>query len=158
MEEKKKRGRPPRKIYKDPEKDEITIYDFCPQKRDLILSEISNGKSLTKVINENRGVLPSFAVIIKWMNENPSFRVEYEAARDVRADKIFDEMIDLVDESGDIPKARLQVDTRKWCLGRMKPRSYDERHYEKEERDYSQDDLVKGILSLLASKYQPVDE
>jgi hypothetical protein len=117
--------------------------------KDLIVSEVENKRSLNDMTeNDLLGRFPSTPTVYTWLNENhkdfdPVFFKDYERAKDIRADKIFEEMLIIADtpqlgkttksggtagpeviESDMIQHRRLQVDVRKWILGRMKPKKY----------------------------------
>jgi hypothetical protein len=93
--------------------------------------------------------MPSRTTVFRWLADpgNQVFRDQYAYAREEQADAYFDEMIELADTSivgekteldkdgvvvktttGDmIERSRLGIETRKWVLGRMKPKKYGER-------------------------------
>jgi len=113
-----------------------------------IVEEIEKKRSLHDILeNDILGEFPNASTVYEWLNENSNyydaeFSNNYERARDIRADKIFEEMLQIADTpvlgetvksgllgdettTGDmLQHRRLQVDTRKWILGRMKPKKY----------------------------------
>lgn len=85
----------------------------------------------------------SSATIASWIKSDAEFEKHYARACDVRADAIFEEMLEIADdgrndwmrvhdednlgyrENGEaIRRSALRLDTRKWVLGRMKPKIY----------------------------------
>jgi hypothetical protein len=52
-------------------------------------------------------------------------------AREVQADLLFDEILDIADGAKDdminIQRARLQIDVRKWMVGKLAPKKYGKR-------------------------------
>jgi hypothetical protein len=88
--------------------------------------------------------LPSPSTIRKWIREpeKADFLHQYEIALEMRADLIFDELIDIADnpeygrttttragvievtESDMIQHRRLKVDVRKWILSKLMPKKY----------------------------------
>lgn len=64
--------------------------------------------------------------LYEWIRNDPSFKEKYARARDQYSDSVFDGMIDLADgATAETANAvKLQIETRKWVLGRMKPRKY----------------------------------
>ena len=117
-----KRGRP--EIYTKELGDEI-----CPR--------ISKGESLRSIEKDSR--MPSAVTVYSWLLDEEKyadFFKQYARARDTQAEVIFEELQELSDESvediaGDdksdgarVQARKLQVDTRKWILARMKPRKY----------------------------------
>lgn len=111
-----------------------------------ILEEIQKKRSLHDILeNDILGEFPHASTIYEWLNEHSDyydaeFSENYERARDIRADKIFEEIFELADEIDDatyidkhgnertdwgkVNRNRLQIDARKWALGRMKPKKY----------------------------------
>lgn len=113
-----------------------------------ILDEISTGKSLDAVVRDDMGLsLPSRETIYTWLREGHNnfdavFSDDYERARDLRAERIFEEILEISDTpiEGEVTKIgtagievtksdminhrRLQVDSRKWILARMSPKKY----------------------------------
>lgn len=83
---------------------------------------------------------PTRKTFYKWLDENEDFVNQYMRACEERADVIFEEILDIADESnadvsisdegqiiknGDIvQRSRLRIDARKWMLGKMQPTKY----------------------------------
>lgn len=109
-----------------------------------IITHISNGLSLNKALLDNKH-LPNRTTVYTWLNEehdnyDDDFFNNYVRAREIRADKIFDEILEIADDStGDsittsegkevfngefAARSRIKIDARKWVLGRMKPKKY----------------------------------
>jgi hypothetical protein len=73
------------------------------------------------------------------INKDESKLAQYTCARTERADYIFEECMDIADESENdidengqldqeaIQRAKLRIDTRKWMLGKMQPKKYGEK-------------------------------
>lgn len=57
-----------------------------------------------------------------------SFSKQYARAREEQADSFADEIIDIADsvapEAGEVAKAKLQIDARKWKASKMAPKKY----------------------------------
>lgn len=70
--------------------------------------------------------MPGDATVYRWLETNIPFRDQYARARDVQADRKFDEAWiiarDATIENAHV--ARLQVDTIKWQAGKMAPKKY----------------------------------
>ena len=114
-----------------------------------LVEEILKGKNLNAILRDDVDMeFPSNVYIYQWFNANhknydPEFLNNYVQACDIRADKIFDEMLELADSKDDIAytdekgrqridwgkvqRNKIQIDTRKWVLGRMKPKKYGDR-------------------------------
>jgi len=80
--------------------------------------------------------------VLKWLNKHEEFVVQYTRAREVQADTLIDETLDIADDSTNdwmerrgqivengeaIQRSRLRIDTRKWIAGKMRPKKYGER-------------------------------
>ena len=100
--------------------------DYTDELADEICLRVANGRSVNSIINDKD--MPSKTSIYEWLNIHSQFTDKYELALKQRADFHFDEMLGIVDdvmaESAEVAKARLQIDTRKWILSRMNPRKY----------------------------------
>ena len=75
--------------------------------------------------------MPSFQTVIKWLaSEDPKFsgfRAQYTRAREVQAELLADEMVDIADSATDSQSAnaaRVRVDTRKWIAAKLLPKKY----------------------------------
>jgi hypothetical protein len=112
---------------------------YTKEQKDAIIADalycISNGYSLLGFCNEKGYV---YSTVNSWLSE----REDYARAREVRADKIFDEILTIADSEVETTRTiidngrvttvtedhtqhrKLQIDTRKWILGRMSPKKY----------------------------------
>jgi hypothetical protein len=90
--------------------------------------------------------MPGKTTVIRWLAKFPEFRDQYARAREVQADALLDECLEIADDaSGDfvtrqtdngpvqavdyehIARSKLRVDTRKWAVARLAPKKYGER-------------------------------
>lgn len=110
---------------------------------DLILDQISSGYSLKSIIDSRtRKEVPCYATWCDWLKEDKELLNNYARACEERAEKIFDEILDIADDSSKdvlitdngetqnsefIARSRLRVDARKWALSKMNPKKYGER-------------------------------
>lgn len=107
-----------------------------------IIQQIELGRSLKNILDDESSLIDR-STFYRWLNDNPE-RIElYKRATEIRADNIFDDMLDLADDgtkdyyydvNGNrqqsmvaVNRSRLQLDTRKWVLGRMNPKKYSEK-------------------------------
>ena len=93
-----------------------------------IFEQMRGGKSLREICAEKG--LP-LSKVYEWLN-GEEFRENYADAQEARADKMFDEIIGIADycdteSKAGVMKAKLQIDTRKWVMGRMAPKKYGEK-------------------------------
>lgn len=107
-----------------------------------IIQQIELGRSIKNILDDDTYPI-SRSTFYSWLNENPD-RIElYKKATEIRADGIFDDMLEISDDRSKdyyydvngnrqqsmvaVNRSRLQLDTRKWVLGRMNPKKYSEK-------------------------------
>lgn len=124
-----------------------------------ICSNIENGMSLRAALKNNNGL--SSQTFYKWLDSSSEKSKQYARATELRQEAMFEEILDIADSpqegitrketdkgveittSDMIQHRRLQVDARKWMLGKMNPKKYgdkldlsvDDKRLSPEERD-----------------------
>ncbi len=86
--------------------------------------------------------MPDKATVLRWLadKKKADFRDQYAHAREMQADALFDEALEIADDaSGDwatdkdgkkvldhehVQRSRLRVDTRKWAAAKLAPKRY----------------------------------
>lgn len=111
----------------------------------LICQRIADGESLRKICKDDD--MPARSTVFRWLVHEDGFSDRYTRARELQADAIFDEILDISDdgrndymESSDdeggiayklngehIQRSRLRVDARKWMAGKLRPKKYGEK-------------------------------
>lgn len=116
----------------------IAVSRFSPERAwEVLLADIANGASLTAAL-QRLNPAPSYWWAKDQLRRNPELRTRYQQACEDRADRLAEELLELVDspipqgldgpgKSAWVQKLRLQVDTRKWIACKLKPRQYGER-------------------------------
>ena len=91
---------------------------------DSICEQIVEGESLRSICKQSG--MPSIGAFLRWVSENDALKEQYARAKQEQAETFFDEIIDIADHSDkeNVACARLQVDARKWVLGKLKPKKY----------------------------------
>lgn len=105
---------------------------------DRICGELTAGRSLRSICAEDG--MPDKATVFRWLASNETFRDQYARAREVQADAMLEEILQIADdgqndtyedENGNsrtdqdvIARSRLRVDTRKWAMSKMAPKKY----------------------------------
>lgn len=118
---------------------------WTPEKKaeasEQILRRICEGESVRSILDyANRDLLPDYSTFLTWVEADESLAKHYARAMEVRADKIFEEIIEIADESNAdvavddegkvrvdgevVARSRLRVDARKWALSKMMPKKY----------------------------------
>jgi len=112
---------------------------FTQELADSICLEIAtSSKSLRNICKElNINVIS----ILRWLSDtkHPEFCTQYARAKEVQADFLAEEMIEIADDSSNdtlitergevansewINRSRLRVETRKWIASKLKPKKY----------------------------------
>jgi len=107
-----------------------------------IIEDIEHGYSLRQVLRNGNN--PSSRTFFKWLDEDELKVKQYARACDIRADSIFEDLIDIADDQENdtyldkdgaeqtnhnvINRSRLRVDARKWMLSKMIPKKYGDSH------------------------------
>lgn len=106
-----------------------------PYSDDVFLTlcgRLAEGRSVRSVMTDPD--MPSQRALFQWLADEEHPRREwllqhYARATDARAEAIFEETLGIADattgaEANAIQAARLQVETRKWFLGKLRPKKY----------------------------------
>ena len=99
-------------------------YAWTPEIEDEIFGRIAKGEALHVICDDDW--LPSVDTVYRRMHSDEAFRDNYARAKDMHADRVFDE-IQLISDLAtpeDVQVARLRIDTRKWRLGKLRPKVY----------------------------------
>jgi hypothetical protein len=120
---------------------------WTPEKRqeaiDSILARIATSRDSIATICEGDETLPSETTFFKWKREDEKLSQDYAHAKDAQADLIFAEMLDIADDGRNdwmtvkrgeetvevenkeaIGRSRVRLDTRKWVLGKLRPKQF----------------------------------
>jgi hypothetical protein len=107
-------------ITSDKKKLPITDLQFEQVLKIITTTPLSMHKACTKI-----GI--SSASFYQYMIEiGDEAKTRYARAKDDQCDLVADDMQEIADECIDSNKGRLQVDTRKWYLSKIKPKRYGE--------------------------------
>ncbi len=105
-----------------------------------ICRQLADGEPLRSICRDS--AMPDKATVLRWLadKEKADFRDQYVHAREMQADALFDEALEIADDAtGDITtgkddketvnheniqRSRLRVDTRKWAAGKLAPKRY----------------------------------
>lgn len=111
--------------------------DFTQELADTICNRIANGESLRRICLEEG--MPEARTVHYWLikEEHKNFFQQYARARDVQAEVMFEELLEIADGSDKVVKSgaekksgaysqnqRLKVDTRKWYLSKVLPKKF----------------------------------
>lgn len=111
-----------------------------------ICEELADGASLRKICSADG--MPRKSSVFRWLADpaNESFRIQYAAALEARADTLADEIVDIADDASEdfksverdgemveafdhehVQRSKLRVDARKWVASKLKPKKYGDR-------------------------------
>lgn len=108
-----------------------------------ICQRLAEGESLRSICSAEE--MPGKTTILRWLDENAAFRSQYARAREVQADTLADDILEIADDarndwmerndkdnagwianSEHINRSRLRVDSRKWLAAKLQPKKYGE--------------------------------
>lgn len=118
---------------------------YSHEKAMEICARLTLGQSLQSICKVEG--MPCEATVIHWLNGNPSFLKSYLRARELQADSLFDQVLDIADnegkdivklkdEKGDerevlnpvaVARARVRIDARFRMAGKLNPKKYGEK-------------------------------
>lgn len=116
---------------------------YTPELAAKICELIADGKSLNSIGGIDG--MPTRETIRRWLNDEskPEFYANYARAREERADKLAEEILEIadngqndkyIDEDGRekidhevVQRSKLRVDARKWLASKMAPKKYGEK-------------------------------
>lgn len=122
------------------------ITTFTEEVGDAICERIALGESVRSICDDE--AMPSMSTVFKWLRDNEAFSQQYARAREVQADALFDDIIDIADdgrndwmekrnsdgenigwqENGEaLRRSQLRIDARKWMAGKLRPKKYGEK-------------------------------
>jgi hypothetical protein len=124
--------------------------DFTQETADTICQRIASGESLRGVCRSDD--MPDASTVFRWLASNAEayagFREQYARARDIQADALVDEILEISDDGSNdwmerhnsegesagwqlngehVQRSRLRVDSRKWFASKVAPKKYGER-------------------------------
>lgn len=105
---------------------------YTPELAAEICAHIADGKSMRSICRDEH--MPALSSVFLWISNNPEFSEQYARARDMQADAMAEDMLDIADtppqmgergiDSADVADKRLRIDTRKWIASKLKPKKY----------------------------------
>lgn len=109
-------------------------------KLEAILTGLANGEPLRQICR--REGFPAASTIVELAQRDQAFGERYAHARSLGCDLIFEEILEISDESTNdwmereglqvanhehISRAKLRIDARKWMLSKMRPDKYSDK-------------------------------
>ena len=120
---------------------------FTQARAEAICELVADGLTVSEICAKKG--MPARSTVFKWLSENGTFSDQYARAKEVQAERMADEILEIADDStndwmerqsGDsapvqvlngehVQRARLRVDTRKWLMSKMLPKKYGDRQH-----------------------------
>ncbi len=116
-------------------------YPWTAEIETEILTRIAKGESVVDICEDDW--LPSQRTLYRRLDDDAEFRQRYVRARETQADTLFDQILQIADDSrndwmlrkgmdakgyvenGDaIRRAEIRINARKWMAGKLKPKVY----------------------------------
>lgn len=96
---------------------------FTQELADAICARLAEGESLLSICRDD--AMPGRTTILRWCEDDETFRGKYARARDHGLDFRAEHCIEIADnESGDPQRDRLRFDARRWYLSKLAPKRY----------------------------------
>ena len=93
---------------------------YSPELAGAVCERIMAGDTLRR-IGKSEG-MPSAQALFNWIDRYPEFAARYARAKEVQADILADDILDIADDLTIDPiRQRAQIDARKWLAARFKP-------------------------------------
>ncbi|MDP5216704.1 terminase small subunit protein [Ruegeria sp. 2205SS24-7] len=115
--------------------------DYCEEIAGAICERLAEGESLREICRADD--MPAKGTVFRWLAKHQEFQDQYARAREVQADAIFDEVLEIADDASNdwmersgeegvgwqingehIQRSKLRIDARKWMAGKLRPKVY----------------------------------
>jgi hypothetical protein len=122
------------------------IFEMTEELFDEVCERMVDGESVRTICKDEH--MPSISTFMKILNQDPKRSAQYARALQLRADAMFEEILDISDDGTNdymlrnaddptsvvlngehVQRSKLRVDSRKWALGRMNPKKYGEKTF-----------------------------
>lgn len=89
----------------------------------LICDKLTEGISLRKLCMQKE--FPAASTVYVWLDRFPEFAEKYARAREAATEDMLEDLLQIADDDKLDPNdKRVRIDTRKWVMGRLKPKKY----------------------------------
>jgi hypothetical protein len=89
----------------------------------LICDKLTEGISLRKLCKSDK--FPNASTVYVWLDRFPSFAEQYTRAREAATEDMLEDILEIADDPKvEVQDKRVRIDTRKWIMGKLKPKKY----------------------------------
>jgi hypothetical protein len=89
----------------------------------LICDKLTEGVSLRKLCESDK--FPNASTVYVWLDRFPSFADKYTRAREAATEDMLEDILEIADDPQvEVQDKRVRIDTRKWIMGKLKPKKY----------------------------------
>ncbi|MFP5077023.1 terminase small subunit protein [Rhizobium sp. YIM 134829] len=148
---------------------------FSEEIADRILDELANGRSLRSICDDEG--MPGKSTVLRWLAENEGFQRAYAVAREVQADSMFDDILDIADdgrndwmekknadgeaigwqENGEaIRRSALRIDARRWMAAKLRPKKYGDKLDIGGTMTHEASDSVRALMEAIDGRTRSV--
>ena len=99
---------------------------YTQEMGDLICDKLTEGVSLRKLCKSDE--FPNASTVYVWLDRFPSFAEQYARAREAATEDMLEDILEIADDPMiEVQDKRVRIDTRKWAMGKLKPKKYGEK-------------------------------
>ena len=96
---------------------------YTEEMGNLICDKLTEGVSLRKLCMQKE--FPTASTVYVWLDRFPDFAERYARAREAATEDMLEEILQIADDDKIDPNdKRVRIDTRKWAMGKLKPKKY----------------------------------
>ena len=99
---------------------------YTEEMGNLICDKLTEGMSVRKLCKMDG--FPNPSTIYVWIDRFPEFAERYARARETATEDMLEDILEIADDPTiDTQEKRVRIDTRKWAMGKLKPKKYGEK-------------------------------
>jgi len=99
---------------------------YTQEMGNLICDKLTEGVSLRKLCKGKE--FPNASTVYVWLDRFPLFAEQYARAREAATEDMLEDILEIADDPLiEVQDKRVRIDTRKWAMGKLKPKKYGEK-------------------------------
>ncbi len=104
---------------------------FSSESADTVCEAIASSTMGLRSLCAHREDLPPWQTVMGWLSRYPNFQEQYARAKQRQMELIAEDILEIcdapADDSTQVQRAKLQVETRKWLMSKLAPKKYGDR-------------------------------